>query len=110
MRFGDEPSRLLLAATEQRLFVLNRGSDTITMLSVPGLQDMGRIPVSPGPRALVRDERTGYLYVACEAGGEVVGIEDAHGRRQILADRDDGILYSGPMVVCSLNSSVDLAR
>ncbi len=31
--------------------------------------------------------------------GEVVGIEDARGRRQILADRDDGILYSGPMVV-----------
>jgi carboxyl-terminal processing protease len=31
--------------------------------------------------------------------GEVVGIEDGRGRRQILADRDDGILYSGPMVV-----------
>ncbi|MHC4422876.1 MAG: S41 family peptidase, partial [Planctomycetota bacterium] len=31
--------------------------------------------------------------------GEVVGIENARGRRQILADRDDGILYSGPMVV-----------
>jgi carboxyl-terminal processing protease len=31
--------------------------------------------------------------------GEVVGIEDSAGRRQILADRDDDILYSGPMVV-----------
>jgi carboxyl-terminal processing protease len=31
--------------------------------------------------------------------GEVVGIENAHGRRQILADRDDDILYSGPLVV-----------
>ena len=31
--------------------------------------------------------------------GEVVGIEDARGHRQILTDRDDGILYSGPMVV-----------
>jgi carboxyl-terminal processing protease len=31
--------------------------------------------------------------------GEVVGIEDARGRRQILADRDEDVLYSGPMVV-----------
>jgi carboxyl-terminal processing protease len=31
--------------------------------------------------------------------GEVVGIEDSRGRRQILADRDDGILYTGPLVV-----------
>jgi carboxyl-terminal processing protease len=31
--------------------------------------------------------------------GEVVGIEDARGRRQILSDSDDRILYAGPMVV-----------
>ncbi|MDJ0847334.1 MAG: S41 family peptidase [Myxococcota bacterium] len=31
--------------------------------------------------------------------GEIVGIEDAQGRRQILPDRDDRVLYSGPMVV-----------
>ncbi|NNL68097.1 MAG: PDZ domain-containing protein, partial [Myxococcales bacterium] len=31
--------------------------------------------------------------------GEVVGIQDARGRRQILTDDDEGILYSGPMVV-----------
>jgi carboxyl-terminal processing protease len=31
--------------------------------------------------------------------GEIVSIEDARGRWQILADRDDDILYSGPMVV-----------
>lgn len=31
--------------------------------------------------------------------GEVVGIQDARGRRQILADRDGDVLFSGPMVV-----------
>jgi carboxyl-terminal processing protease len=31
--------------------------------------------------------------------GEVVGIEDSRGRRQLLADRDKGVLYTGPMVV-----------
>jgi len=31
--------------------------------------------------------------------GEVVSIEDSRGRRQILSDRDDEILYSGPLVV-----------
>jgi carboxyl-terminal processing protease len=31
--------------------------------------------------------------------GEVVGIEDSQGRRQILPDRDERVLYSGPMVV-----------
>jgi len=31
--------------------------------------------------------------------GEVVGIEDSRGRRQVLPDRDERVLYSGPMVV-----------
>lgn len=31
--------------------------------------------------------------------GEVVGIQDARGRRQILADRDGNVLFAGPMVV-----------
>jgi carboxyl-terminal processing protease len=31
--------------------------------------------------------------------GEVVGIEDARGRRQILADRDEDVHFAGPMVV-----------
>jgi len=31
--------------------------------------------------------------------GEVVGIEDSAGRRQILSDRDDRVLYTGPLVV-----------
>jgi len=31
--------------------------------------------------------------------GEVVGVQDARGHRQILADRDGNILFSGPMVV-----------
>jgi len=71
LRFGDEPSRLLLVAEEQRLYVLNRASDSVTVLSMPSLQDVGRIAVSPGPRSLVRDDRTGYLYVACETAGEI---------------------------------------
>ena len=31
--------------------------------------------------------------------GEVVGIQDARGHRQILSDNDDRVLYAGPMVV-----------
>ncbi|MGI9590828.1 MAG: S41 family peptidase, partial [Myxococcota bacterium] len=31
--------------------------------------------------------------------GEVVGIQDSRGHRQILSDSDDSVLYSGPMVV-----------
>ncbi|MGH0028174.1 MAG: carboxy terminal-processing peptidase [Myxococcota bacterium] len=31
--------------------------------------------------------------------GEVVGVEDSRGQLQVLSDRDERILYSGPMVV-----------
>ncbi len=31
--------------------------------------------------------------------GEIVGIENGNGQRQILPDRDDEVLYSGPLVV-----------
>ncbi|MBW2267968.1 MAG: PDZ domain-containing protein [Deltaproteobacteria bacterium] len=31
--------------------------------------------------------------------GEVVGIQDARGHRQILSDSDDAVLYAGPLVV-----------
>lgn len=31
--------------------------------------------------------------------GEIVGVENSRGQLQVLADRDDRILYSGPMVV-----------
>ena len=31
--------------------------------------------------------------------GEVVGIQDARGHRQILSDNDESVLYTGPMVV-----------
>jgi carboxyl-terminal processing protease len=37
--------------------------------------------------------------------GEIVGIEDAHGRRQELKDRDKEILYAGPLVVHTSRAS-----
>jgi carboxyl-terminal processing protease len=37
--------------------------------------------------------------------GEIVAVEDAHGRRQELKDRDDEILYSGPLVVHTSRAS-----
>ena len=37
--------------------------------------------------------------------GEIVGVEDARGRRQELEDRDEEILYSGPLVVHTSRAS-----
>jgi carboxyl-terminal processing protease len=31
--------------------------------------------------------------------GEIVGIRDSRGKKQILSDRDDSVLYTGPLVV-----------
>jgi|ETNmetMinimDraft_26_1059896.scaffolds.fasta_scaffold00497_8 carboxyl-terminal processing protease len=42
--------------------------------------------------------------------GEVVGIQDARGRRQILADRDGDVLYSGPMVVLTSRVSASASE
>jgi carboxyl-terminal processing protease len=42
--------------------------------------------------------------------GEIVGIEDAHGRKQILSDEDEDILYSGPMVVHTSRVSASAAE
>lgn len=72
LRFGDEPSRLLLVNEDNRLYVLSRGSAAVVVLSTPGMQIVGRIPVEQGPRSLARDERTGYLYIACDLAGEVL--------------------------------------
>jgi len=42
--------------------------------------------------------------------GEIVGVENARGGRQILSDEDDGILYSGPMVVHTSRVSASAAE
>jgi len=42
--------------------------------------------------------------------GEVVGVEDARGRRQILSDEDSSILFSGPMVVHTSRISASAAE
>jgi carboxyl-terminal processing protease len=42
--------------------------------------------------------------------GEVVGVEDAQGRRQILSDDDASILFSGPMVVHTSRISASAAE
>jgi carboxyl-terminal processing protease len=42
--------------------------------------------------------------------GEIVGVENARGGRQILSDDDDDILYSGPMVVHTSRVSASAAE
>ncbi|MBW2666086.1 MAG: PDZ domain-containing protein [Deltaproteobacteria bacterium] len=42
--------------------------------------------------------------------GEIVGVENARGGRQILSDEDDGILFSGPMVVHTSRVSASAAE
>jgi len=42
--------------------------------------------------------------------GEIVGVETSRGARQILSDEDEGILYSGPMVVHTSRVSASAAE
>jgi len=42
--------------------------------------------------------------------GEIVGVDNAHGKRQILSDKDENILYSGPMVVHTSRVSASAAE
>ena len=42
--------------------------------------------------------------------GEIVGVENSRGNRQILSDEDEGILYSGPMVVHTSRVSASAAE
>jgi carboxyl-terminal processing protease len=42
--------------------------------------------------------------------GEIVGVKDARGRRQELKDRDEEILYSGPLVVHTSRASASAAE
>jgi carboxyl-terminal processing protease len=42
--------------------------------------------------------------------GEIVGVENAQGQRQILSDSDETILYSGPMVVHTSRVSASAAE
>jgi carboxyl-terminal processing protease len=42
--------------------------------------------------------------------GDVVAIENGHGQKQVLRDRDDSVLYNGPMVVAVSRVSASAAE
>ena len=77
LNFGDEPTRVILAANQTDLLILNSGSRTLVAISTSSNQEIFRIPVGNRPRSLAQDPETGWVYVACEGEGEIQVIDPA---------------------------------
>jgi DNA-binding beta-propeller fold protein YncE len=77
LNFGDEPTRVALAANQTDLLVLNSGSRTLVGVSILTHQELFRIPVGNRPRSMAQDPETGLVYVACEGEGEIQVIDPA---------------------------------
>lgn len=77
LNLGDEPTRVILAANQTDLLVLNSGSRTLVGISSLTHQELFRLPVGNRPRSLAQDPQTGLVYVACEGEGEIQVIDPA---------------------------------
>lgn len=109
LRFGDDPTRLLLTRDERSVFALARGHDALVQVSASSFQEVARINLEPRPVDLVEDPRTGRIFVSSETSRtvEVVDVQkasvvarfvvsDAPGELEFLAD-------TGQIVVAARN-------
>jgi DNA-binding beta-propeller fold protein YncE len=80
LRFGDEPSRILLSEDERTLYVLNQGSDVLVVFAAESLQELSRHPGEEGSRSLDQDRTSGHIYITAEFADEVLVFDPAEGR------------------------------
>jgi DNA-binding beta-propeller fold protein YncE len=103
---GDEPSRLWLDEESMRLFVLNGGSSTVSVLDARFLQESDRIVVESDPTAMAFDGRKELLYLTSRVR-DTIAVYDTRERRQarewsieggakeLLLDAEHDRLYVG---------------
>jgi len=64
LRFGDNPSRVLLTEDERDVLVLSSGHDALVVVSSQTFQETARIPLTPRPVAVATDERSAQVFVS----------------------------------------------
>jgi len=64
LRFGDEPCRLALSADEQQLYILNRGSNTLSVYDTQFFQEIDQVTLGMTPTAIDIDRFSGYVYIS----------------------------------------------
>ena len=68
---GDEPTRLLINSADDELYVLNRGSNSISVIDLTSFQETDRQVVGVSPTALALDPLTGRVYIASDVAQEI---------------------------------------
>lgn len=63
LRFGDEPSELVLTANGKTLLSLNRGSESVSVIDTASLFEIGRIRLLSEPTGIFLSERHNQAYV-----------------------------------------------
>ncbi len=82
LRYGDEPTRLLLSDSEEEIHVLNYGSNVLTTLAVSSLQEISRVAVGERPRAMAAGGVGGYLYVTSELSSRILVYDPTTGSQE----------------------------
>jgi hypothetical protein len=75
LRLGDEPSRLLLTEAEDELYVLNTGTETMSVMVTQSLQEAWRVPLRERPRGLAYDARRNVVFVSSEFAGRILAYD-----------------------------------
>ncbi len=71
LNFGDAPCRLALSPDGRYLYVLNAGSNTVSVVDIIAFQEIVRLNVGNGPVALAVDAFTGLLYVSSKFSSSI---------------------------------------
>ncbi len=71
LNFGDTPSRLALSPDSRYLYVLNRGSNTLSVIDILAFQEIARLNVGNGPVGIAVDAFTGLIYVSSKFSSDI---------------------------------------
>jgi len=95
---GDEPSRLWMDEEGSRLFVLNVGSSSVSILDAGFLQEVDRFLVEPEPVAFAYDRLREQVYVSSRTRDAVIvyDLGGDHPARRWTVDGGAGELLLSP--------------
>ncbi|MBE0574973.1 MAG: YncE family protein [Desulfuromonadales bacterium] len=88
LRFGDEPTELVLSDSGNRLLVLNRGSHTVSIIDTTNLFEQGRIklPADANDILISPDGNRGYAIHAAAGLLSVLDLNSYRIQRSIALD------------------------
>lgn len=80
LRFGDEPSELVLSPSGNTLLSLNKGSSSVSIIDTGSLYEKGRVKLTSDPSWLIMGRDEGRAYVIQSSTGSL-SVLDLSGKK-----------------------------